>query len=89
METITIKFDIPGLKISTDNRWELSRVVDTALQNSGGQWVGCQYTEDTITIHAMVEDEEQARSVIRSAIKGHPVFSYMGFHEDSCAKGST
>ncbi len=76
METITIDFDIPGLEISTDNRRELSRVVDTALQNSGGRWVGCQYTEDTITIHAMVEDEEQARCVIRSAIEGHPVFSH-------------
>ena len=28
--------------------------------------------------------QEQARSVIRSAIKGHPVFSHMGYHEDSC-----
>lgn len=27
------------------------------------------------TIYAVVDDEEQARSVIRSAIEGHPVFS--------------
>jgi hypothetical protein len=77
METITIDFDIPGLEISTNNRWQLSRVVDTVLQNSGGRWVGCQYTEDTITIHAMVEDQEQARSLIRSAIKGHPLFYHL------------
>ena len=84
METITVDFDIPGLEISTDKREELSRVVDTALQNSGGRWVGFRYTEDTITIHAVVDDEEQARSLIRSAIEGHPVFSHMGLHEDSC-----
>jgi hypothetical protein len=77
METITVEYDIPGLEISTDNRWQLSRVVDTALQSSGGRWVGCRYTEDTITIHAMVEDEEQARIVIRSAIKGHPLFYHL------------
>ena len=57
METISIDFDIPGLEISTDNRWELSRVVDTALQDSGDLCVGCLYTKDTITIHALVEDE--------------------------------
>jgi hypothetical protein len=85
METISIDFDIPGMEISTDNREELPRVVDTALQDSGGRWVGCRYTKDTITIHAVVDDEERARSVIRSAIKGHPVFSYIGYHEDSCA----
>ena len=84
METISIDFDIPGLEISTDNRWELSRVVDTALQDSGGRWRGCRYTKDTITIFAMVEDEKQARSVIRSTIGGHPVFTHMGNHEDSC-----
>ena len=78
MKTITIDFDIPGMEISTDNRWELSRVVDKALQDSGGRWVGCRYTEDTITIHVMVEDAEQTRGVIRSAIEGHPVFSHMG-----------
>jgi hypothetical protein len=77
METITIDFDIPGLEISADNRWELSRVVDTALQDSGGRWAGCRYTEDTITIHAMVDDVEQARMVIRSAIEGHPVFPHI------------
>jgi hypothetical protein len=65
METISIDFDMSGLEISTDDRWELSRGVDTALQNSGGRWVGCQYTEETITIHGMVEGEEQARSVTR------------------------
>jgi hypothetical protein len=83
METITIKYDISGMKISDDNRRELSRVVDNALQGSGW-WTGCRYTEDTITIHAMVEDKEQARRVIRSAIEGHSVFSHMGYHEDSC-----
>ena len=35
-----------------------------------------QVTEDTISIHAVVGDEEQAHSVIRSAIEGHPVFSH-------------
>ncbi|HIJ55410.1 MAG TPA: hypothetical protein HPQ03_04720 [Deltaproteobacteria bacterium] len=60
MEALTIDFDIPGMEISTDDRWQLSRLVDTALQNSGGRWAGCQYTEDTITIYVMVEDEEQA-----------------------------
>ena len=85
METLTIDFDIPGLEISTDNRWELSRVVDTALQESGGRWVGCRYTKEKVTIHAMVDNEEQSRSLIRSAIEGHPVFSNMGHHEDSCA----
>ena len=85
METIPINCDIPGMEISADNRWELSRVVDTALQDSGGRWMGCRYTEDMITIHAMVDDHEQARRVIRSAIEGHPVFSHMGYHEDSCA----
>ena len=75
-----------GLYISTSGRAELFRIIDDALQDSGcGRWEGCRYTEDTITIHAMVDDEEQARSVIRSAIKGHPVFSYMGYNEDSCA----
>ena len=60
MGAITIDFDIPGMEISTDDRWQLSRLVDTALQNSGGRWAGCQYTKDTITIYVMVEDEEQA-----------------------------
>ena len=83
METITIDFDIPGMEISTNDRWELSRVVDTALRDSG-RWTGCRYTKDTITIHAMVDDKDQARSVIRSAIKEHPVFSYTGYHEDPC-----
>ena len=31
---------------------------------------------DINTIHVMVDDEKQARSVIRSAIEGHPVFSH-------------
>ena len=77
METISIKFDKPGIEISTSNREELARIIDDALQDSGcGRWAGCRYTKDTITIFAMVEDEEQARSVIRSAIKGHSVFSH-------------
>ncbi|HIJ57840.1 MAG TPA: hypothetical protein HPQ03_17185 [Deltaproteobacteria bacterium] len=77
METITIDFDINGSEISTSNREELARIINDALQDSGcGRWTGCRYTKDTITIHAMVEDEEQARSVIRSAIEGHPVFSH-------------
>ena len=76
METISIDFDIPGLEISTDNRWELAQTIDKALQDFGW-WTGCRYTKDTITIHAVVEDEEQARSVIRSAIEGHPVFSHL------------
>jgi hypothetical protein len=82
METITIDFDIPGIEISIDNRRELSRVVNIAFRDSG-RWVGCRYSGDTITIHAVVDDEEQARRVIRSAIEGHPEFSYMGYHEDS------
>jgi len=46
METITIDFDIPGLGISTDNREKLARVINEALQNSGGRWtvVGIQKT---------------------------------------------
>ncbi len=75
METITIDFDIPGMEISNDNRWELAQTIDNALQDSG-RWTGCRYTKDTITIHAVVNDEEQAHSLIRSAIKGHPVFSH-------------
>ena len=82
METITIDFNISGLEISTDNRWELSQTIDKFLQDSGGRWVGCRYTKDMITIHAVMQDEEQARSLIRSAIKGHPVFSRMGYPED-------
>ncbi len=86
MENISIKFDMLGLEISTDNRLKLTRIIDDALKDSGcGQWTGCQFTKETITIHAMVEDEEQASRAIRSAIKGHPVFSYMGYHENSCA----
>jgi hypothetical protein len=85
METIAIDFKFSGLYISTSGREELAGVIDNALQNSGcGRWASCKYTEDTITIHAMVDDEEQARRVIRSAIEGHPVFSYIGNHEDSC-----
>ena len=75
METITIDFDIPGMEISSDNRWELAQAIDKALQGSG-RWVGCRYTEGTITIHAMVDDEKQARSLIRSAVEGHPIFSH-------------
>jgi hypothetical protein len=75
MENITIDFDTDGLEISTEDRWQLSRVVDTALQNSGDQWTGCRYTKDKVTIHAVVKDEEQARNVIRSAIDGNPIFS--------------
>ena len=82
MKTITIDFEIPGMEISTDNRRELSRVVNTALKGSG-RWLGCRYTADTTTIHAAVEDEEKATGVIRSAIKGHSVFSYIGYHENS------
>ncbi len=86
METISIKFDISDLENSTGNREELARIIADALECSGGgRWTGCRYTKDMITIHAVVDDEEQARSVIRSAIKGHPVFSYMGYHENSCA----
>jgi hypothetical protein len=29
------------------------------------------------TIYEVVDDEEQARSVIRSAIEGHPVFYHL------------
>jgi len=76
METITVDFDIPGLEISNDNRWELPWVVDKVLQGSG-RWVGCRYTKDTIAIHAVVDDQEQARSLIRAAIEGHPVFSHL------------
>ena len=83
METITIDFEIPGLDISNDNRWELAQTIDKALQDSG-RWLGCRYTNDMITIHAVVDDQEQARSLIRSAIEGHPVFSHIGYHEDSC-----
>ena len=75
METITIDFDIPGMEISTDNRWELAHTIDKALQDSG-RWAGCRYTKDKVTIHALVENEEQARSLIRTAIEGHPVFSH-------------
>ena len=79
METISIKFDTNGLEISTDDRWQLSRIVDKALQDSGDLWVGCLYTKDAVTIHALVEDEEQALSVIRSEIEGHPIFYH--WHE--------
>ena len=72
------------MEISTDHRWELAQTIDKALQDSG-RWTGCRYTKDMITIHAMVEDEKQARSLIRSAIEGHPVFSHMRNHEHSCA----
>ena len=77
METISIDFDISGLEISTSNRRELVRIIDDALQESGcGRWTCCLYTKDTITIYVMVDDQEQARSVIRSAIEGNPVFSH-------------
>ena len=82
METITIDFNISGLEISTDNRWELAQTIDKFLQDSGGRWMGCRYTKDVIAIHALVQDEEQARSLIRSEIKEHPVFSRIGFFED-------
>ena len=75
MATITIDLDIPGLEISSNNRWELAQAIDKALQDSGcGRWTGCRYANDTITIYAVAEDEEQARSLIRSAIEGHPDF---------------
>jgi hypothetical protein len=74
METISIKFDIPGMEIFIDTRWELAKTIDNALQDSG-RWPGCRYTKDIITIHAVVDDQEQARSLIRSAIEGYPVFS--------------
>ena len=75
MVTITIDLDIPGIEISSDNRWELTRTIDKALQDSGcGRWTGCRYANDTITIYAVAEDKEQARSLIRSAIEGHPDF---------------
>ena len=83
METITINFDIPGMEISTDNRWELAQTIDNVLQGSG-RWTGCRYTKDRITIHSMVDDKDQARSVIRSAIEGHTVFSYIGYQENPC-----
>ena len=83
METISINFDIPGLEISTSNRWELAQTIDKALRDSG-YWVGCKHSEDTSTIYAPMEDEEKATGVIRSAIKGHPVFTHIGYHEDSC-----
>ena len=76
METVTIDFEIPGMEISTDIWWKLSQTIDKALQDSGGRWTGCQYTEDMITIHAVVDDEKQARVVIRSVIEGHTVFSH-------------
>ena len=76
MEAISIDFDIPGLEISTENRWAIVQTIENALQDTSGQWTGCQYTEDTITIHAVVDDQEQSRSLIRSAIKGHSVFSH-------------
>ena len=82
METITFYFDMPGLEVSADNRRELAQTIDKALQDSGGTWVGCRYSKDTIAIHAIAEDEEQARSLIRSAIKEHPVFSRMGYHDN-------
>jgi hypothetical protein len=85
METITIDFNISGLEISTDNRWELSQTIDKFLQDSGGRWVGYRYTKDMITIHAVMQDEEKTTSVIRSAIKGQPVFTYIGHHPASCA----
>ncbi len=78
METITIDFDISDLEISTSNRRELVRSIDDALQESGcGRWTCCLYTKDTITIYVTVDDQEQARSVIRSAIEGHPVFYHL------------
>ncbi len=77
METITIDFDIRSMEISIDNRSKLAQTIDKALQDSGcGRWTGCRYTKDKVTIHAVVEDEEQGRSLIHSAIKGHPVFSH-------------
>jgi hypothetical protein len=51
-----------------------SNIPYNALQDSG-RWPGCRYTKDIITIHAVVDDQEQARSLIRSAIEGYPVFS--------------
>ena len=74
MVSISIKFDTNGLELSADDRCQLARIVDTALQDSGDLWVGCLYTKGTITIHALVKDEKQALSVIRLAIVGHPVF---------------
>ena len=53
---------------------------------------GCRYTKDRVTIHVMVDDEEQARSLIRSAIEGHPVFCIQGITKIRAkmhAKGST
>ncbi len=78
MKTIATVCSISGMKISIGNRVELSRIVDHALHDSGcGRWVGCRYTKDTVTIHALVDDEEKAFRVIHSAIRGHPVFSHM------------
>ncbi len=63
METITIDFDISGLEISTDNRWELAQIIDKALQDSG-RWTGCRYTKDKVTIHTVVDDMENFSSNI-------------------------
>ena len=75
METITIDFDTSSLEISTSNRRELAKIIYHALRDSG-YWVGCKHAEDTSTIYALMEDEEKATGVIRSAIEGHPVVSH-------------
>ena len=77
METVTIYLYTPGLEVSADNRLELAQTIDDALKESGGQWIGCRYTKETIAIHALVEEKEQARSLIISAIKDHLIFSRM------------
>ena len=74
MESISIRFDTNGLELSTDDRWQLARLVDKALQDSGDLWIGSQYAENSITIHALVEDEKLALNAIRFAIVGHPLF---------------
>jgi hypothetical protein len=83
METISIKFDTSSLEISTSNRREMAKIIYNALRESG-YWVGCKHEEDKSTIYAPMEDEEKATGVIRSVIKGHPVFTYIGHHEDPC-----
>ena len=77
MGTISIDCDISGMEISTDYQWDLAKIIDDPLQDSGcGRWIGYQCTKDAITIHSVEDDEEQVRSVIRSTVKRHPVFSH-------------
>ena len=65
MVSISIKFDTNGLELSADDRCQLARIVDTALQDSGDLWVGCLRVSEG---HDRIRHKIQREVVIRCHI---------------------